>query len=155
MRRNEEQGAEKDDKGDCSPGEMTGGYYWLPALSHPTICWDVVICHQLGFDSEIGPWRCGPPYSIGSPRLGTRTQRSCGDCSKDRCYGLPRGRVTRPRRRYLILHGGDSPRPNWLEPLLVGFRLDRRSVKALFDDHERTLAEDRRRVLKVLGVPAS
>jgi hypothetical protein len=54
LRRNEEQGAEKDDKGDCSPGEMTGGYYWLPAPDHPTICWDVVICHQLGFDAEVG-----------------------------------------------------------------------------------------------------
>ena len=54
MRRNEEQGAEKDDKGDCSPGEMTGGYYWLPAPGHPTICWDVVTCHQLGFDAEVG-----------------------------------------------------------------------------------------------------
>jgi hypothetical protein len=54
LRRNEEQGAEKDDEGDCSPGEMTGSYYWLPAPGHPTICWDVVTCHQLEFEAEVG-----------------------------------------------------------------------------------------------------
>ena len=54
MGRDEEQGAEKDDEGACSPGPLTGGYYWLPAPGHPTICWDVVTCHQLGFDAEVG-----------------------------------------------------------------------------------------------------
>jgi len=74
---------------------------------------------------------------------------------KDRCYGLPRGRVNRPGKRFLVLHGEDSPRPDWLERVLVGFHLDHRSVKVLFDEHERTMAEDRRSVLKVLGVSAS
>ena len=50
MRRNEE----KDDEGTLSPGEMTGGCYCLAALGHPTICWDVVTCQQLGFDAEVG-----------------------------------------------------------------------------------------------------
>ena len=70
-------------------------------------------------------------------------------------YGLPRGRVTRPGKRFLILHGEDSPCTDWLERVVLAFRLDRRSVRVLFDEHERTMAEDRRRVLEVLGVSAS
>ena len=62
---------------------MTGGYYWLPAPGHPTICWDVVTCHQLGFDAEVGHVEMWTAVTdrLASPRLGTRTQRSCGDCS--------------------------------------------------------------------------
>jgi hypothetical protein len=29
-------------------------YYWLPTPEHATLAWDVVTCHQLGFDSEVG-----------------------------------------------------------------------------------------------------
>ena len=54
MRRNNEQGAEKDDEGDCSPGAITGGYYWLPTPGHATLCWDVVTCHQLEFEAKVG-----------------------------------------------------------------------------------------------------
>jgi len=36
------------------PATLTGGYYCLPAPGNPTICWDVVTCHQLGFDAEVG-----------------------------------------------------------------------------------------------------
>ena len=58
-------------------------------------------------------------------------------------------------RLLLILHGEDSPCTDWLERVVLAFRLDRRSVRVLFDEHERTMAEDRKRVLEVLGVPAS
>ena len=70
----------------------------------------------------------------------------------DRCYGLPRGRVTRPGKRFLVLQGNDSLCPDWLERVILSFHLDHRSVKALFDDHERMLAEDRARVSKALGI---
>jgi hypothetical protein len=52
--RDEEQGAEKDDEGNCSLGPMAGGYYWLPTPGHPSVALDVVTCHQLGFDTEFG-----------------------------------------------------------------------------------------------------
>jgi len=155
LRRNEEQGAEKDDKGDCSPGEMTGGYYWLPAPGYPTICWDVVTCHQLGFDAEVGHVEM---WTAMTDRLASAWHKDAAVLRrllKDCWYCLPRGRVTRPGKWFLILHGDDSPCPDWLERLVLAFRLNRRSVKVLFDEHGRTMAEDRRRVLKVLGVPAS
>ncbi len=151
MRRNEEQGAEKDDEGDCSPGEMTGGYYWLPAPGHPTICWDVVTCHQLGFDSEVGHVEM---WTAVTDRLASAWHKDAAVLRRllrNCAYGLPRGRVTRPGKRFLILHGEDSPSPDWLDSVILSFHLDRRSVKALFDEHERTMAEDRRKVLVVLG----
>ena len=155
MRRNEEQSAEKDDEGDCSPGEMTGGYYWLPAPGHPTICWDVVTCHQLGFDSEVGHVEM---WTAVTDRLASAWHKDAAVLRRllrNCAYGLPRGRVTRPGKRFLILHGEDSPCTDWLERVILSFHLDRRSVKSLFDEHERTMAEDRSSVLKVLGVPAS
>ena len=33
---------------------MAGGYYWLPTPGQATISWDVVTCHQLGFDAVVG-----------------------------------------------------------------------------------------------------
>ena len=57
------------------------------------------------------------------------------------CYGLPRGRVTLPVSVYLILHGDDSPIPDWKEPVMQKFNILRHRVKPLFDEHERTLRE--------------
>ena len=61
-------------------------------------------------------------------------------------------RVTRPGRRSLILHGDDSPRSDWLEWVLVAFRLDARSVNDLFDEHEQTMVEERKMVARALGI---
>jgi hypothetical protein len=55
---------------------------------------------------------------------------------------LPRGRVTHPDKVYLILHGDDSPIPDWSEALMGGFSLQGRRVKSLLDDHEQTFHGD-------------
>ena len=67
---------------------------------------------------------------------------------KDRYPGLLRGRVTRPSKRFQILRGNDSPCADWLERMIVGFDLDRRSATILFDVHERTMGDDRSGMLK-------
>ena len=54
MGRDEEQSADKDDEGARSSGLLAGGYYWLPAPGHATLCWNVVTCHELGFNAEVG-----------------------------------------------------------------------------------------------------
>jgi hypothetical protein len=134
---------------------LTGGYFWLPTPGDAKVVWDVVTCHELGFDAEFGHvemWtalidRLAVAWSLDVAVL----RRTLKDC----CYGLPRGRVTRPKRRFLVLHGDDSPRPDWLERVRVAFHLELRSVRVLFDEHERTLAEDRKRVSKALGIPHS
>ena len=41
--------------------------------------------------------------------------------------GLPRGRITRPKTGYLVIHGGDAPIENWLKLVKVHFRLTSRS----------------------------
>ena len=71
---------------------------------------------------------------------------------KDRCYGLPRGRVTRFGKRFLINQGNDFPCPDWLERVLVAFRLDLHSVKVTFDEHEQMLPDDRITVNETLGL---
>jgi hypothetical protein len=71
---------------------------------------------------------------------------------KRHCYGLPRGRVTRPEKRFLILHGRDAPVKEWLPIVLRKFDLERRSVKVLFDEHEVTFTSDRLKVREILGV---
>jgi hypothetical protein len=71
---------------------------------------------------------------------------------KTNCYGLPRGRVARPEKRFLILHGRDAPVKEWLPIVLRKFDLERRSVKVLFDEHEVMFTSDRLKVREILGL---
>jgi hypothetical protein len=50
--------------------------------------------------------------------------------------GLPRGRVTRPGKTFLILHGNDAPLSAWAGLVIDRFQLSSRKVKPLFDEHE-------------------
>ena len=132
--------------------KLTGGYYWLPTPGDGSPSWDVLTCHQFGFDAEAGHVEM---WDAVINRLAVAWGK---DVAVLRCrltdhpYGLPRGRVTRPGRRFLVLHGGDSPRPDWLECVMVAFALERRDVRVLYDEHERTQDDDRIIVAKVLGL---
>jgi len=100
LRRNEEQGAEKDDKGDCSPGEMTGGYHWLPTPGYPTISWEVVTCHQLGFEAEVGHVEM---WTAVLDRLAVAWGKDAAVLRrllKDCCCGLVGRRVTTSRQTH-------------------------------------------------------
>jgi hypothetical protein len=50
--------------------------------------------------------------------------------------GLPRGRVTRPGKPFLILHGNDSPTPDWRELAADRFHLTCLMHKLISDHHE-------------------
>jgi len=131
---------------------LEGGYYWFPSPVDGSITWDVLTCHELGFDAEIGH---ADLWLIVIERLATawnKDGRVLRRLLKTHCYGLPRGRVTRPERISLILHGRDAPRPHWQERVIRRFDLDRRSVKTLFDEHETMFAEDHRLVMSALGI---
>jgi hypothetical protein len=65
--------------------------------------------------------------------------------------GLPRGRVTRPDKAYLILHGGDSPIDTWEEALIRSFKIRGYKVKPIFDEHEQQLPCDVKAVTRLLG----
>jgi hypothetical protein len=66
--------------------------------------------------------------------------------------GLPRGRVTRPERTYLVLHGDDSPVTGWEEMVIASFRLSGRKVKFLIDEHETMIPGHPQAVEAALGI---
>jgi len=119
---------------------FTGGYYWLPTPSPNGITWSIVTCRDLGCHSDAGHdadlW----------PRLMVQLARAWGkeaEVLKRRLAisytGLPRGRVTRPKKVFLILHGNDSPAAKFEEMVIESFRLSGRKVRFLFDAHETQL----------------
>lgn len=114
--------------------------------------WDVISCHELGLDAEIGHDDLWPAVIERLAAAWDKDARALQRLLKDRYYGLPRGRVTRPGGRFLILHGADSPTSDWLERVIRRFDLDRRSVKVLFDEHETMMAADQKRVMTALGI---
>lgn len=131
---------------------LTGGYYWLPTPVGQSPSWEVVTCHQLGVDAEAGHVEM---WNAVIARLGAAWDKDVallGQQLKDCFYGLPRGRVTRTGKQFLVLHGGDSPRPDWLALVLSAFRLERRRTRVLYDEHERTMAEDSTRLLRVIDL---
>jgi hypothetical protein len=150
QRRDLEQG---DDAARITP--LTGGYYWLPTPGARSVVWDILTCYQLGFDAEAGHVEM---WDAVIDRLATAWGKdvvALGRMLKDCPYGLPRGRVTRPGRRFLVLHGDDWPRADGLERVVIAFGLDRRPVRVLFDEHERTMEEDRGMIVKALGLSPS
>ena len=131
---------------------LTGGYYWFPAPSPDGITWSVVTCHDLGCDPDAGHdadlW----------PRLMVRLASAWGKDAqvlKRRLAlaytGVPRGRVTRPDKTYLILHGKDSPISGWEELVIESFRLSGRKVKFIFDEHETQIPGHPEKFASVLG----
>lgn len=139
------------DEGGRSP--RIGGYYWFPAPAGDAVAWSVLTCHDLGQGPEEGHSEMWPSVI---DRLATAWGRDAlrlGRLLAEHCYGLPRGRVTRPGRRFLVLHGDDAPVGDWPGRVAGRFGLDRRSLRLLLDEHERTFTQDRRAVSEELGIP--
>ena len=137
-----------------TPVPLTGGYYWFPAPANETVEWSVLTCHDLGFGPDEGHFDMWPSVI---DRLATAWVRDVVRLRKvlaGHCYGLPRGRVTRPDRRFLLLHGRDAPVTDWLERVVARFDLEGRKVRLLFDEHERTFTGDRRAVNAEFGLSA-
>ena len=132
---------------------LTGGYFWLPTPRDGQVGWSVLTCHDLGFDdteSHSDMW----PSVI--ERLACAWGREVAPLRKRLelcCYGLPRGRITWPRGGLQLLHGKDAPVFDWRARVLARFRLDRGSVRLLYEEHERTFAEHRTAVFGEFGLP--
>jgi hypothetical protein len=140
------------DEDERPPRSLTGGYYWLPAKVGNTVEWSVLSCHDLGFGPDEGHYDMWPSVI---DRLATAWGRDPVQLRRrlaQHCYGLPRVRVTRPDRRYLLLHGADAPVADWLGRVVRRFHLDRRSLKLLSDEHEQTFSEDRRAINEEFGL---
>ena len=129
-----------------------GGYYWLPTPSPDGITWSVVTCRDLGCGADAGHdadlW----------PRLMVPLAAAWGKDAqilKRRLAlsytGLPRGRVTRPDKTFLVLHGKDSPVQGFEEMVIASFRLSGRKVKFIFDEHETQLPGHPERFSSIFG----
>lgn len=135
------------------PRPLTGAYYWLPS---PTpsgpFAWSLLTCHDLGrWDGishrELWPFVVGH-LAILWGKAPDAFRRRLGD----HYYALPRGRVTNPKGKYLILHGNDSPLVTWREIIVHRFRLHGLQLKSPWDEHERTLREDVLAFEEALGI---
>ena len=132
---------------------LTGGYFWFPAPRDGQVGWSVLTCHDLGFDdteSHSDMW----PSVI--ERLACAWGREVAPLRKRLelcCYGLPRGRITRPGGRFLLIHGDDAPVSDWRARVLRRFQLNRRSVGLCYTEHERTYTQHRTTVFDEFGIP--
>ncbi|AMV40191.1 hypothetical protein [Planctomyces sp. SH-PL62] len=137
---------------DPRPRPLIGGYYWFPSPAGGVMSWAVVTCHDLGFDAEVGHVDLWPAVL---DRLAMTWGRDAGGLRRrliDRYTGLPRGRVTRPGKSILVLHGDDAPVSDWRERLAERYRLGGRAHRFLYDEHERRLPGDPEWVEEALGV---
>ena len=131
---------------------MTGGYYWFPSPDTNSVIWQVLTCHELGCDADVGHVDL---WTRVLDRLATtwrRDGRVLKKYLKNNYTGLPRGRVTEVRNRLMIFHGKDAPVTDWVPMVIRKFDLDRHRVKVTFDEHERMLPEDRSKVTETLGL---
>ncbi|MGO9468572.1 MAG: hypothetical protein ACLQVF_30955 [Isosphaeraceae bacterium] len=131
---------------------LTGGYYWFPAPDDGSVAWSVLTCQDLRFGAGIGHTGLWPAVIDRLAQVWNRDQGFFRTHLKNHYTGLPRGRVTEPPGRLLVCHGNDAPAADWLQRVIRKFDLDGRSVRAVFDEHERTLREGRAKVNEVLGI---
>lgn len=133
--------------------KRTGGYYWVPRPEEGRVVWEVATCHDLGFDSEIRHIDTWASVIDRLARLWGRDGGALRRALENHPYGLPRGRVTRPGKRFLINHGGDWPRGDGLERVLLAFGIEPGASRALSDEHERTMRADRAKLARALRIP--
>ena len=112
----------------------------------------MLTCHEIGFDAEVGHVDLWPAVIDRLAKTWNKDARIFQTLLKNHCYGLPRGRVTRPGKHSLILHGTDAPLSRWRDHVVRHFMIDRRAVKVMFDEHETMLAGDRKKVIEILGI---
>ncbi len=128
-------------------------FYWLP---EPTqlgqLSWVRLSCHELGVwdgisHREFWPFVLehlaqvwGKDIEVFKRRLG------------DHYYALPQGRVTKPKGKYLILHGNDAPVPGSQGIIVDRFHLHGLQVRMPWDEHEQTLRDDVLALEEELGI---
>jgi hypothetical protein len=131
---------------------LAGGYYWFPNPNGDSVIWQVVTCHDLNCDADVGHVDL---WTMVIDRLATawrRDERVLKNHLRNNYTGLPRGRVTKVRDGFMLFHGKDAPVEHWIPMVVRKFDLKARSVKVVFDEHEQMIPEDRMKVSRVLGI---
>ncbi|WP_337175425.1 hypothetical protein [Paludisphaera sp.] len=129
-----------------------GAYYWLPRPGGDGVSWGIFTCGDAGLDPDAGHDELWPAVVDRLVAAWGQDARALRGRLIDHYSGLPRGRVTRRRTSFLILHGGDGPVPGWREAVVGRFHLEGRRVKILFGEHERMIAGDPEAVEEALGL---
>ena len=119
-------------------GPTTGPYYWFPSPSDDSPSWSILAAHDFELDPDTGHDELWPfvlehlasAWGKDPVLLKRRLNLSY--------TGLPRGRVTKSEKLYLILHGNDAPLQvqDWEGLIVESFRLSGTRTKSLFDEHE-------------------
>jgi hypothetical protein len=132
---------------------LTGGYYWLPTPSTAgTISWGLLTCHDLGLWDCISHREMWPTVLEFLATAWGNAPEALRRRLGDHYYGLPRGRITSSRGRYLIVHGQDAPIPDWEAGIIDRFRLAGLDVRDLSNEHESVVLADVLSVEEALGV---
>jgi len=118
------------------PVPLSGAWYWFPRPFEDRVQWTVMTCHDLGRSPETGHVRLWPCVLERLAAAWSRDGKALVLRLGLYYTGLPRGRVSRPGKTSLILHGKDAPIAGWEELVIDRFQLSGRRVKILFDEHE-------------------
>lgn len=122
--------------GQTRPSPRCGPYYWFPRPAEGGPSWTILTSHDAGLPAETGHARLWHWLLIQLATTWGRDGVALGRRLGLYYTGLPRGRVTRPGKKSLILHGNDSPISGWDSLVIERFQLAGRKVKFLFDEHE-------------------
>jgi hypothetical protein len=133
-------------------GPSSGGYYWFPTREAAGVTWKVLTCHDLGYGAETGHDNLWPSLVDRLADAWGKDRQVLARHLGDHYTGLPRGRITGPGGRFLVWHGNDAPVGNWKTRVRRAFGLESVPLKAVFDEHETTLDEDRWAVEAVLEI---
>ena len=82
--------------------------YPTPNPSGP-LSWSLLTCHDIGKWDGIAYREMWPSVVEHLAELWGKAPEPFRRRLGDHYYALPRGRVTRPKGNYLILHGNDAP----------------------------------------------
>jgi hypothetical protein len=136
-------------------GPKTGPYYWFPSPSDGSLSWSVLAAHDFELDADTGHdelW----PFVLEHLAVAWGKDPAFLKRRLSLFYtGLPRGRVTKPEKLYLILHGNDAPIPSWEELVTESFHLSKGKIKTFLDEHETQIQGHSEAFNKILNVRSS
>ena len=122
----------------------TGVYWWCPAKDS----WRLSVFFDEEFDGaalhkEIWEKWC-------STLLNKNDNKAPHDVSQA-YHGLPRGRISKDKHGWMILHGDDTPLRDGLEYVANRFYLPKGKFRAVYDPHEIMHNEDIALVQQFIG----
>jgi hypothetical protein len=132
----------------------TGAYYWLPRPDRNGArpAWELITEHGFNVAEGISHRDFWPFVVERLAAVWGKNARALRRRLRDHYAGLPRGRVTHPGSRYLIIHGDDEPVAHGLKLVRQRFQLNQVEATGLFDEHEQMIRDDHRAVQEALGI---